>query len=130
MTNKNLVITTGLLTCLALTHFGKLFAKTEKPNNEKPNILLFIAEDAGIKTPLIFVGDGVGVIKPGSKYKELVSSTDHTASFLEITGIELPSSILPLDCRSIKPVLEGGISEQWQSKSSLKPLHLIGLISK
>ncbi|MCK5279362.1 MAG: hypothetical protein KAK04_12500 [Cyclobacteriaceae bacterium] len=128
MTNKNLAKTAGLLTCLALTQFGILFTVTEKPNSEKTNTLLFIVDEAGIKTPLIFVWEGV--INLASKYKELVSSIDHTASFFEIAGIEHLSSNLPLDCRSIKTGLEGGISEQWQSKSSLKPLHLIGLISK
>ena len=130
MTNKNLIKTTGLLSCLAFTQFGILFTVTEKPNSGKTNTLLFIVDDAGIKTPLIFVWDRMGVIKPVSKYKELVSSIDLAVTFLEIAGIEFPSSNLPLDGRSIKPVLEGGISEQWQSKSSLKPLHLIGLISK
>ena len=69
----------------------------------------------GVKSPLFIRWDGH--YKP-TIVTELADVTDILPTLLDIAGIELPSSNLPLDGRSIKPVLEGSIPEQWQEKLS------------
>ncbi|RLD79335.1 MAG: arylsulfatase [Bacteroidetes bacterium] len=47
MTYSNHFRVAGLLTCLALTQIGNIFAAPTEPNTEKPNILLIMADDMG-----------------------------------------------------------------------------------
>jgi len=67
----------------------------------------------GVKSPLF--------IRWKDHYKpttvnNLADVTDILPTLLDIAGIELPTSNLPLDGRSIRPVLEANIPEQWPEK--------------
>ncbi len=69
----------------------------------------------GVKSPLF--------VRWTNHYKpttvdELTDVTDILPTLLDIAGIELPSGNLRLDGRSIKPVLERNIPEQWLEKLS------------
>ena len=69
----------------------------------------------GVKSPLFVRWKGH--YEPGI-VDELADVTDILPTLLDIAGIELPSGNLRLDGRSIKPVLERNIPEQWQEKLS------------
>ncbi|MCK4749007.1 MAG: sulfatase-like hydrolase/transferase, partial [Bacteroidales bacterium] len=69
----------------------------------------------GVKSPLFIRWKGH--YEP-TIVNDLADVTDILPTLLDIAGIELSSGNLPLDGRSIKPVLEGNIPEQWPEKLS------------
>lgn len=69
----------------------------------------------GVKSPLFIRWKGH--YNP-TTVTELADVTDILPTLLDVAGIVLPSSNLPLDGRSIKQVLEGSASEQRQEKLS------------
>jgi len=69
----------------------------------------------GIKSPLFIRWKGH--YEP-TIVNDLADITDILPTLLDIAGIELPPGNLRLDGRSIKPVLEGNIPEQWKKKLS------------
>jgi len=69
----------------------------------------------GVKSPLFIRWKGH--YQPAT-FIDLADVTDILPTLLDIAGIELPPGNLPLDGRSIRPVLEGKVPEQWQGKLS------------
>jgi len=93
-------------------HIGLMLEQLEKRGLRENTLIVFLSDngmpfprakgtvyDAGIKTPLIFSWDGV--ITPGSRYKELVSSIDLAATFLDIAGAPVPEDIYSRSIKSI-----------------------------
>ena len=93
-------------------HIGLMLEQLEKRGLRENTLIVFLSDngmpfprgkgtvyDAGIKTPLIFAWDGV--IAPGSKYKELISSIDLAATFLDVAGEPVPEDIYS---KSIKKI--------------------------
>jgi arylsulfatase A-like enzyme len=52
-----------------------------------------------------------GVVKPGSRNRDLVQNLDYASTFLEIAGAELPGD---LQGRSLVPLLKGGRPDDWR----------------
>ncbi len=69
----------------------------------------------GVKSPLFIRWNGH--YKP-TVVNDLADVTDILPTLLDIAGIDLPSDNLPLDGRSLRPVLEANIPEQWPEKLS------------
>ncbi|MBI1357215.1 MAG: sulfatase-like hydrolase/transferase [Acidobacteria bacterium] len=70
--------------------------------------------EGGVMTPLI--AHWPGVIEPGSITDQLGHVTDLAPTFLDVAGVEPPSTVdgrpaLPMDGRSLAPVLRGGRRE-------------------
>jgi len=93
-------------------HIGLMLEQLEKRGLRENTLIVFLSDngmpfprakgtvyDAGIKTPLIFAWDGV--IKPGAKYMELVSSIDLAATLLDVAGEPVPEDIYSRSIRRI-----------------------------
>lgn len=52
-----------------------------------------------------------GVVKPGSRNRDLVQNLDYAPTFLEMAGAELPGD---LQGRSLVPLLKGGRPDDWR----------------
>lgn len=93
-------------------HIGLMLEQLEKRGLRENTLVVFLSDngmpfprakgtvyDAGIKTPLIFAWNGV--IKPGTKYKELVSSIDLMATFIDVAGEAVPEDIYSKSIKNI-----------------------------
>lgn len=65
--------------------------------------------EESLRTPLIVRWPGV--VEPGSESEEIVSNIDLAPTFLEIAGLTPPSD---MQGRSLKPLLEGQVPEDWR----------------
>ncbi len=93
-------------------HIGLMLEQLENRGLKENTLIVFLSDngmpfprakgtvyDAGIKTPLIFAWDGV--IKPGTKYCELVSTIDLAATFMDVAGEPVPEDIYSRSIRRI-----------------------------
>jgi len=113
-------------------HFGRLIEFLEK-NQQLDNTLIVVTADHGdylgdyglgekdlfhepsVRIPMIMkmpTSDGL-TVAAGSTCEDLVESIDLVPTFIEIAGGQIPTHIL--EGRSIIPLLEGKITNEWRN---------------